>query len=178
MRRVGWAGFSRKEGGEARWRERAEAFGEGSKVESGGVANLSACPRSAKLFDDKSLGAHDPSERLKEYLRLLSLAPSFFRIVSHQARRKEKRCKRSPMGISAAGGIMKGLCELAGLGDKGRANHSPRARMIAALGGEGCNSEAIVQRSDHRSSSGAQQRMQSTLRRGFCNRSASRGGRR
>ena len=120
-----------------------------------------------KLLDAKSLGAYNPFERLEEYLRLLPLAPSegdpLFRSASRQARRKEMRCKPSPMGINEVANIMKGLCKSAGLGDKGYTNHSLRAYMITTLGGEGCNSEAIAQRNGHRSSSGAQQRMRSAL---------------
>ena len=97
MRRARRADFARKGRQDARWYERAEAFGEGSKVESGGVANLSACPRAVKLLDDASLGACNPFERLEEYLYLLSLAPvkgnPFFRNVNYLARRQEKRCK-------------------------------------------------------------------------------------
>ena len=127
--------------------ERAETFGKGDKVESGGMKSLNAKPRCIRLFDDKELGVHNPRERLEEYLSILEGIP------------KEKRHKTQAMGVSKIVSIMRDLCANAGIGDRGHTNHSLRSCMATALDSDGRNSEAIIRGSCHRSAKGLEQRM-------------------
>ena len=143
-------------------RERAEAFGNVKKVESGGMKNLNAKPRCARLFDDKELGVCNPRERLEEYLSILEEIPqgdnAFSRTLNRKGKREEKRCKAQAMGDSKIANMMKDLCANAGIGGRGCANHSSRSRMATALDSDGRNSEAIMRRSGHRSAKGLEQR--------------------
>ena len=163
LRRVRIADFKRgaRDGANLLWR--AETFGKGSKAQAGGAKFANAHARSAPLFEGKSLGACCPRSGLDEHLQLRSSAPlpgnPFFRGINHQAKRKAKRCARRPMGVGPLNAAMKKLRRNAGLGRKGRANHSLRSRMIARLGEAGRSSERISKRSGRRSSDGLKQCM-------------------